>query len=173
MGWEAPFRPHQSTFGLRPSCASCAWIGRPSPVKHEKFFAVSGLAQPRNEARGRAYVNDVQDEQWIGSRRHDVVPGASCGNRCQCASASFHRPPNFQSTTSKFLLPSLCKTMECTAGYSCPGTLPGILQTAGVPDQPLRLKLTDRANLLCFSSYSFFRRFLSSCSCSTNKLTNK
>ena len=29
-GWEAPFRPHQSTFGLRPSGASCAWIGRPA-----------------------------------------------------------------------------------------------------------------------------------------------
>ena len=62
--------------------------------------------QPRNEARGRVHVNDVQDEQWIGK--------------------------------------------------------------------------TNRANLLtnnlltnlCFSSYSFFRRFLSSCSCSTNKLAN-
>ena len=102
--------------------------------------------QPRNEARGRAYVNDVQDE--IGRRRQDVVPGASCWNRCQCSSASFHRPPNFQSATSKFLLPSLCKTMECTAGYSCPGTLAGILQTAGVPDQPLRLKLTEPTSLL-------------------------
>ena len=62
--------------------------------------------------------------------------------------ASFHRPPNFQSTTSKFLLPSLCKTMECTAGYSCPGTLAWILQTAGVPDQPLRLKPTEPTSLL-------------------------
>ena len=119
----------------------------PKQIKCHRYAKPSGLAQSRNEARRRMHVNDVQDEQWIGSRRHDVIPGASCGNRCQCSSASFHHPPNFQSTTTKFLLPSLCKTMGCTAGYGCPGTLAGILQTAGVPDQPLRLKLTKPTSL--------------------------
>ena len=78
----------------------------PQQVKCLRYAKLSGLVQPRNEARGRVHVNDVQDEQWIGK--------------------------------------------------------------------------TNRANLLtnnlltnlCFSSYSFFRRFLSSCSCSTNKLAN-
>ena len=66
----------------------------------------------------------------------------------QCSSTSFHHPSNLQPTTTKFLLPSLHKTMECTAGYVCPGTLTGILQTAGVPDQSLRLNLTEPTSLL-------------------------
>ena len=63
-------------------------------------------------------------------------------------STSFQRPSNLQPTTTKFFLHSLPKTMEYTTGYGCPGTLAGILQTAGVPDQSLRLNLTQPTSLL-------------------------
>ena len=51
MDWEAPFRSHQSTFGLHPSCASCAWIGHPV-----SFFTFQGATPKDGPSAGCTMV---------------------------------------------------------------------------------------------------------------------
>ena len=60
MSWEAPFRLHQSTFGLRPSCASCAWIGR--PVSGNNLLPV--LPQTTNWLNAGNSQLDPQDQNF-------------------------------------------------------------------------------------------------------------
>ena len=71
-GWEAPFRPHQSTFGLRPSGASCAWIGRPGqryPGAGVPTTAAPGYRWPCHGAEG-----EWPQDHWWPSRSRSTHP---------------------------------------------------------------------------------------------------